>query len=170
MWMAERERLLPMSYEEVKAEYDAKLAERTAKVKAEAEAETDALGTETEVHDGDAPYAIATDGSLQPAAGVSDENIDAGSTPLAGKPADAKPSIMPSDAPDAAALTPVVETPVAPDDASAATEGAPAVSEAPAQSPDTPPSDAPAGDAPANAPLAADAPVGTPVAGDAAAL
>ena len=140
MWLAERTHYLPMSYEEVKAEYDAKVeAEREAK----AQAEADALGAETEVHDGDAPYAIADDVVALPASGVSGGTIDAGSTPLAGKPReveqgtepdedasqpdaelpdeDATQAIVPTDAPDATALTPVapadvpVDAPVAPE-------------------------------------------------------
>ena len=83
MWMAERTHYLPMSYEEVKAEYDAKQEEER---ETEAEVEADALGAETEVHDGDAPYAIATDGSEESASGVSDETIGTDSTLLAGKP------------------------------------------------------------------------------------
>ena len=183
MWLAERTHYLPMSYEEVKAEYDAKVeAEREAK----AQAEADALGAETEVHDGDAPYAIATDGSVQPASGVSDESIGTDSTPLAGKPRDvelgdkpdatlpdaelpdenATPSKAPSAAPDASALTPVtetpVETPVASDEAPAASGDAPVGSDASAQPLGTPldvvpaagSPDAPAGDAPADAPAA----------------
>ena len=180
MWMAERTHYLPMSYEEVKAEYDAKVeAERAAKALAQAEA--DALGAETEVHDGDAPYAIATDGSNLPASGVSDESIGTDSTLLAGKPRDAElgdkpdaelpddaaPSIVPTAAPDASALTPVtetpVETPVAFDEASAVSGDAPVDSDASAQPLGTPLDVAPAAgfpDAPGNAP--ADAPGNAP--------
>ena len=121
MWCAQRVWRLQMSVEDVQAEY----AEYVAKKEAEAEA---ALGAEekAEVPGADAPYAIATDGSLQPASGVSGEAIGTDSTPLAGKPRDvelgdkpdasqpdaelpddATPSIVPTDAPDASALTPV---------------------------------------------------------------
>ena len=156
MWIEQREHYLAMSYEEVQAEYDAK--------KLAAKAKTEALGaeSESEVHEDedDAPYAIAGDESLQAISGVSHENIDMGSTPLAGSTReveqggepdasqldaelpdeDATQAIVPSDAPGATALTPVtpVEVPVAP-----------AVSEATAQTPGTPLSDAPAADAPA---------------------
>ena len=175
MWMAERTHYLPMSYEEVKAEYDAKVEAKRA-AKALAEVEADALGAETEVHDGDAPYAIATDGSNLPASGVSDESIGTDSTPLAGKPRDvelgdkpdaelpddAAPSIVPTAASDASALTPVtetpVETPVASDEAPAASGDAPVGSDASAQPLGTPLDVAPAGDAPAGDAPAGDAP------------
>ena len=203
MWVTERTHYLPMSYEEVKAEYDAKVeAEREAK----AQAAADALGAETEVHDGDVPYAIATDESLQPASGVSDENIGTDSTLLAGKPRDvelgdkpdvtlpdaelpddAAPSIVPTAAPDASALTPVtetpVETPVAFDEASAASGDAPVGSDASAQPLGTSVDVAPAAgfpDAPGNAPadgraadassgVLPDAPAGDAPAGNASA-
>ena len=183
MWMAERTHYLPMSYEEVKAEYDAKVeAERAAKALAEAEA--DALGAETEVHDGDAPYATAVDESLQPASGVSDENIDTGSTPLAGRPReveqggepdedadasqpgavlsdaevpdDATQAIVPADAPDVTAVMPV---------APAETRLTPASVQSPVNAPvtfDDPP--AALGDASAGAPVAG-APTGEAEAG-----
>ena len=178
-WLANRERWLPMG-----------LAELEAEEKAKAQAEAEALGAETEVHDGDAPCAIAIDGSVLPASGISDESIGTDSTPLAGKPRDmelgdkpdatlpdaelsddAAPSIVPSAAPDASALTPVtetpVETPVASDEAPAASGDAPVGSDASAQPLGTPmdvapaagSSDAPAGDTPADAP-AAGGPVG----------
>ena len=189
MWMAERTHYLPMSYEEVKAEYDAKVEAKRA-AKALAEVEADALGAETEVHDGDAPYAIAIDGSNLPASGVSDESIGTDSTLLAGKPRDvelgdkpdatlpdatlpdatlpdaelpddAAPSIVPTAASDASALTPVtetlVETPVASDDAPAASGDAPVGSDASVQPLGTPLDVAPAAgssDAPADAPVA----------------
>ena len=186
-WLANRERWLLMG-----------LAELEAEEKAKAQVEADALGAETEVHDGDAPYAIATDGSLQPASGVSDESIVTDSTPLAGKPRDvelgdkpdaelpddAAPSIVPSAAPDASALTPVtetpVETPVASDEAPAALGDAPVGSDASAQPLGTPldvvpaagSPDAPAGNTPADAPAAdasagisPDAPADAPAAG-----
>ena len=177
-----------MSWAEVEAEYEAKQeAEREAK----AQAEADALGAETEVHDGDAPYAIATDGRNLPASEVSDENIDAGSTPLAGKPRDvelgdkpdasqpdaelpdenATPSKAPTAAPNASALTLVtetpVETPVASDEASAALGDATVVSDASAQPLGTPAatprSDAPAAGSPDAS--AVDAPAGDASAG-----
>ena len=79
-----------MSEEDVQAEY----AEYVAKVAAEAEAKAlaEALGAEEKAEvleaEADAPYAIATDGSLQPASGVSGEAIGTDSLPLAGKPRD----------------------------------------------------------------------------------
>ena len=132
-WLAKRERWLLMGLAELEAERD----EREARAKAAS------LGAEAEVHDDDAPYATADDERLLAVSGVSDENIDTGSTPLAGKPREveqgagpnedasqpdaelsdeAKPSIVPTDAPDATALTPVapVDVPVVSDDASAA--------------------------------------------------
>ena len=191
-WLANRSRWLEMTVEELEAERD----EREARAKAAS------LGAEAEVHDDDAPYATADDVAL-PASGVSDENIDTGSTPLAGRPReveqgaepnededasqpdasqpdaelsdDAKPSIMSSETPDATALTPVApaDVPVVSDDAFAATDEAPAVQEAPAQSPGTPLSDAPAADASASDASAAvspdapasDAPADAPAAG-----
>ena len=179
-WLANRERWLTMTLEELEAERDER-DEREARAKAADAA--DALSAEAEVHDDDAPYATANDEGLQAISGVSDENIDAGSTPLAGRPRkveqggepdeeasqpdaelsdDATPSIIPSDAPDATALTPVApaDVPVGSDDASAATDGAPAVQEAPAQSSSTPLSDAPAADASAADASAADASAG----------
>ena len=200
-WLAKRERWLLMGLAELEAERD----EREARAKAAS------LGAEAEVHDDDAPYATADDERLLAVSGVSDENIDTGSTPLAGRPReveqggepdedasqpgasqpdaelsdDATPSIIPSDAPDAAALTPVapatpVDAPVAP--AVSPTEeqvaGAmigdvpieevDAVVNAPANEGNAPAAadasagispDAPAGDAPADAP-AAGGPVG----------
>ena len=177
-WLAKRERWLLMGLAELEAERD----EREARAKAAS------LGAEAEVHDDDAPYATADDVVALPASGVSVEDIDTGSTPLAGKPReveqgvgpdedasqpdaelsdDAKPSIIPSETPDATALTPVApaDVPVGSDDASAATDGAPAVQEAPAQSSSTPLSDAPAADASAG--VSPDAPAGDVPAGDA---
>ena len=130
-WLANRSRWLEMTVEELEAERD----EREARAKA-----ADALRAEAEVHDDDAPYATANDKGLQAISGVSDEDNDGGSTPLVGKPReveqgaepdaelpdDATQAIVPTDAPSAAALTPVtpVDVPVAPAaDASAA--GAP---------------------------------------------
>ena len=183
MWLAERTHYLPMSYEEVKAEYDAKVEAKRA-AKALAEAEADALGAETEVHDGDAPYATAVDESLQPASGVSDENIDTGSTPLAGRPReveqggepdedadasqpgavlsdaevpdDATQAIVPADAPDVTAVMPV---------APVETRLTPASVQSPVNAPvtfDDPP--AALGDASAGAPVAG-APTGEAEAG-----
>ena len=175
-WLANRKRWLLMGLAELELEEE----ERGRKKKAAS------LGAEAEVHDDDAPYATADDDVALPASGVSVEDIDTGSTPLAGKPReveqgakpdedasqpDAKPSIIPSDAPDATALTPVTpaDVPVTPadaptgsDDASAAADGAPAVSEAPAQTPVIPLSDAPAADASAGASagVSPDVPVG----------
>ena len=206
VWLANRKRWLSMSWEELEAEYEAELA---------AKAKTEALSaeSESEIHEDedDAPFAVAGDESLQPISGVSGETIDTGATPLAGSPReveqggepdgdasqlgasqpdaelsdDATPSIIPSDAPDAAALTPVapatpVDAPVAP--AVSPTEeqvaGAmigdvpieevDAVVNAPANEGNAPAAadasagisaDAPAGDAPADAP-AAGGPVG----------
>ena len=167
-WLANRSRWLIMTLEELEMERD----EREAKAKAAA-----SLGAEAEVHDDDAPYATADDVVALPASGVSVEDIDTGSTPLAGKPRevkqgaepdedasqpDAKPSIIPSDAPDATALTPVApaDVPMVSDGAPVADEAS-AVQEAPAQSPGTPLSDAPAGDVSAeDTPPMADAPTG----------
>ena len=153
-WLANRERWLTMTLEELEAERDER-DEREARAKA-----ADALGAEAEVHDDDAPYATADDVVALPASGVSVEDIDTGSTPLAGKPRevkqgaepdedalqpdaelsdDAKPSTMPTETPDAAALTSVTPVDI---------PNAPAGPEAPAQSEGTPMSDAP-GDAPA---------------------
>ena len=180
-WLANRERWLLMGLAELEVEEEERKRKK----------EAAALGAEAEVHDDDAPYATADDVVALPASEVSDENIDAGSTPLAGRPReveqggetdedasqpdaelsdDATPSIVPTETPDATALTPVtpVDEPVVSDDASAAVEGAPAVQEAPAQSPGTPLSDAPAADASAavspDAP-AGDAPADAPAAG-----
>ena len=177
-WLANRERWLLMGLPELEVEEEQRKRKK----------EAAALGAEAEVHDDDAPYATAVDGGLQAISEVSHENIDTGSTPLAGSPReveqgaepnededasqpdaelpdDAKPSIVPTDAPDATALTPVApaDVPVGSDDASAATDGAPAVQEAPAQTPVTPLSDAPAADASASdasAGVSADAPAG----------
>ena len=176
MWLANRKHLLSMSWAEVEAEYEAKLA-----------AEALSAESETEVHEGedDALYATADDVVALPASGVSDENNDAGSTPLAGRPReveqgaepdenedasqpdaklsdDATPSIVPTETPDATALTPVApsDVPVVSDDASAAVDGAPAVQEAPAQSSSTPLSDAPASASDASAGVSADVPAG----------
>ena len=136
MWMEERAHFLSMSYEEVQAEYDAKKRE------AKAQAEAGGAESEEEVHEDEdeAPYAIATDESLPPVSGVSDEATDVGATLLAGKPREieqgvkpdasqpdaelpdvAKPSIVPAATPGSAALTPVAETP---GDASAASDDA----------------------------------------------
>ena len=169
-WLANRERWLTMTLEELEAERD----ERD---KREARAEAASLGAEAEVHDDDAPYAVADDVVALPASGVSDENIDTGSTPLAGKPReveqgaepdedasqpdaelsdDAKPSIMPSDAPDATALTPVAPADV---------RLTPASVQSPVNAPvtfDDPP--AALGDASAGAPVAG-APTGEAEAG-----
>ena len=190
MWCAQRVWRLQMSVEDVQAEYAEYVAEEARKKAA-------ALGisSEAEVHEDndDTPYATAVDEGLQAISGVSHENIETGSTPLAGSPReveqggepdgdasqpdaelpddDAKPSTIPSDAPDATALTPVTpaDAPVAPadvptgsDDASAAADGAPVVSEAPAQTPVIPLSDASAADASAGASagVSPDVPVG----------
>ena len=119
MWVTERTHYLPMSYEEVKAEYDAKVeAKRAAKALAEVEAE--ALGAETEVHDGDAPYAIAIDGSVQPASGVSDESIGTDSTPLAGKPREVEQGGEPDEDADASQPGAVLSDAEVPDDATQA--------------------------------------------------
>ena len=168
-WLANRERWLTMTLEELEAERDER-DEREARAKA-----ADALGAEAEVHDDDAPYATANDERLLAVSGVSDENIEAGSTPLAGKPRkveqggepdasqpdaelsdDAKPSIMPSDAPDATALTPVAPADV---------RLTPASVQSPVNAPvtfDDPP--AALGDASAGAPVAG-APTGEAEAG-----
>ena len=141
-WLANRERWLLMGLADLEVEEEERKRKK----------EADALGAEAEVHEDDAPYATADDVAL-PASGVSDENINAGSMPLAGKPReveqggepdaelpdDATQAIVPVDAPDATALTPVTPVDV---------PAAPAGPEAPAQSEGTPMSDAP-GDAPA---------------------
>ena len=142
-WLANRERWLLMGLAELEVEEEERKRKK----------EAAALGAEAEVHDDDAPYATAGDEGLQAISGVSDENIDAGSTPLASRPReveqgdepdaelpdDATQAIVPVDAPDATALTPVTPVDI---------PNAPAGPEAPAQSEGTPMSDAP-GDAPA---------------------
>ena len=127
-WLDNRERWLLMGLPELEVEEEERKRKK----------EAVALGAEAEVHDDDAPYAVAGDEGLQAISGVSDENIDTGSTPLAGSPReveqggepdedasqpdaelpeeDATQAIVPTDAPDATALTPVtpVDAPVAP--------------------------------------------------------
>ena len=167
-WLANRERWLLMGLAELEVEEEERKHKK----------EADALGAETEVHDGDAPYATADDGSLQPASGVSHENIDMSSTPLAGRPReveqggepdedasqpdaelpeeDATQAIVPTDAPDATALTPV---------APAETRLTPTPVQSPVNAPvtfDDPP--AALGDASAGAPVAG-APTGEAEAG-----
>ena len=167
-WLANRERWLLMGLPELEMEEEERKRKK----------EVAALGAEAEVHDDDAPYATAVDESLQPASGVSDENIDTGATPLAGSPreveqggepdgdasqsdaerpdGDATQAIVPVDAPDATALTPV---------APAETRLTPASVQSPVDAPvtfDDPP--AALGDASAGAPVAG-APTGEAEAG-----
>ena len=76
-WLANRERWLPMGLAELEAEKE----ERDRKKEAAA------LGAETEVHDGDAPYAIAGDDGVEPDAGVVGDSISVESSPgVAGSP------------------------------------------------------------------------------------
>ena len=173
-WLANRERWLLMGLAELEMEEEERKRKK----------EAAALGAEAEVHDDDAPYATAADGGLQPASGVSDENIDTGSTPLAGRPReieqagepdedadasqpgavlsdaevpdDATQAIVPADAPDVTAVMPV---------APAETRLTPASVQSPVNAPvpfDDPP--AALGDASAGAPVAG-APTGEAEAG-----
>ena len=87
MWCTERGWRLQMSEEDVQAKYAEYVAKKEAE---EAKAKAAALGapSEEEVHEDedDAPYATANDEGLLAVSGVSDENIDGGSTLLAGRP------------------------------------------------------------------------------------
>ena len=181
MWCAQRVWRLQMSVEDVQAEYAEYVAEEARKKAA-------ALGvsSEAEVHEDndDTPYATAVDEGLQAISGVSHENIETGSTPLAGKPReieqggepdededasqpgavlsdaevpdDATQAIVPADAPDVTAVMPV---------APAETRLTPASVQSPVNAPvtfDDPP--AALGDASAGAPVAG-APTGESEAG-----
>ena len=158
-WLANRERWLLMGLADLEVEEEERKRKK----------EADALGAEAEVHEDDAPYATADDVAL-PASGVSDENINAGSMPLAGKPReveqggepdaelldDAAQVIVPADAPDVTAVMPV---------APAETRLTPASVQSPVNAPvtfDDPP--AALGDASAGAPVAG-APTGEAEAG-----
>ena len=109
-WLANRERWLLMGLAELELEEE----ERKRREKAAA------LGAEAEVHDDDAPYATAEDVAALPASGVSGETIDAGSTPLAGKPREVEQGGEPDEDADASQPGAVLSDAEVPDDATQA--------------------------------------------------